>query len=409
MKVKSVCDKTVSVLVVFLLLLFTSLSNYSWGRYVYLGISVAIVFLYAICSNGKIRLKFDSYQKFFLIFAAYTGLSSIWAFKASDSVDKMLTLISLVIVFYPIYAYYRDFASVRSLLNSIKWGGIAMSLYTISFYGLSNLMRAGESANLRMDADYANPNTLGLFAAVAFMIQVWQLLFKQRGKWEIVTLLPLLLVIGASQSRKAIVFIVFILFVLVILKNTDRGSAINTFVFIVMGIIALFGLLIIMSRMELFAGVTHRLEQLLNSFTGAGKVDHSTIVRNEMKSLGITWWKTSPIFGIGMANPHILAQYYLGTDAYLHNNYMELLCGGGIVGVIIYYSQHVHCLTKLIKYRHVDRILFVLMITWLMVMLIMDYGKVSYYSKLDVFFLMTIFLAVREMHKKAILDENTED
>ena len=43
--------------------------------------------------------------------------------------------------------------------------------------------------------------------------------------------------------------------------------------------------------------------------------------------------------------------------------------------------------------------LFALMITWCFIILMMDYGKVSYYAKIDVFYLMTIFLSIEEMKR----------
>ena len=85
---------------------------------------------------------------------------------------------------------------------------------------------------------------------------------------------------------------------------------------------------------------------------------------------------------------------------YLHNNYVELLCGGGIAGFALYYSMHIYCIKHLFRLRKVNEPLSALMFTWCLLMLVMDYGKVSYYSKVDVFYRMTVFLSVEEMKRR---------
>lgn len=392
-----IVDKIIWGLIVVLLLLFTSLSTYTWGRYVFFLIIGAILFLFASINQWIISSHLDTFQRRFLLFAIYAGISSVWALNGADSIEKMITLISLVVCFFPIYAYYRDFGNIDSLISAIKWGGIFMSLYTIFFYGLSNLMRAGQASNLRIVADYANPNTLGMFAAVVIFIQIWQLLFRKCKKWEIIGILPAILVLGASQSRKAILYVGIALVLLTIFKNLGNNQFFIGVIKIIFGLAVGLFCLYWLSKLEMFAGVAHRFEGLINSITGNGVVDSSTLDREFLRDLGIEWWKKSPIFGIGVGNPHIIAKQYFGSNCYLHNNYVELLCGGGIIGVILFYSMHLYCIKNLLSFKDTNRPYFALMITWIILILIMDYGMVSYYAKQETFYLMCIFLSIEMM------------
>ena len=119
-----------------------------------------------------------------------------------------------------------------------------------------------------------------------------------------------------------------------------------------------------------------------------------------MIKFGIEWWIKSPLVCVCIAIPHILAGWYLNFDAYLHNNYAELLCGGGIIGICLFYAQHIYCIVHLYRLRGADRAVYSLMITWILLKLVMDYGMVSYYSKVDYFYLMLIFLSLEEMKRK---------
>lgn len=399
MVVKNVDGKLVWLLVVSLILSIVSLSGYTWGRYVIFLVAVLIGLLYAIRCNGRIRIKFDVFQYLFLSFGIYAGVSSLWAMEMSDSITMMTTLFSIVLCFFPIYTYYRDCGTVEHLVSAIKWGAVVVSVYTISFYGLDTLISSARASNLRLENDFANANTLGLCASVGIMLQFWQLMFKRSKKWEAFAFIPLILVVGASQSRKSVLFVVAGVFFLIFLRYKDEKKPLKTVFAVVFAFVVAVVIVYLASRMEMFAGLAQRTQKLLNSFTGSGKVDRSTQLRNAMKDLGIEWWLKNPIFGIGVANPHILANQYLGYNTYLHNNYVELLCGGGIVGLLLYYSMHIYCITRLVRFRKVDEPLFALMITWCFIILMMDYGKVSYYSKVDVFYLMTIFLSIEEMKR----------
>ena len=393
-------DNLVWIMVAAFLVSITVLISYTWGRYVYLLISTLVFGVYILRGRGRIRVKLDACQGFGLAFALYAACSSLWAISAADSVTMSKTLLSIVLCYYPIYAYYRDYGKTEDLVSAVKWGGIVSSIYAIQFYGLRNIMLAGQAANTRLESRFANVNSLGLFAAVVIMLQCWQLLYGKGKKWEVVGCIPAVLVLSASQGRKAFLFAVLAVVMLLLLKNANQKKIINSIIAVFASILVIAVLFYALSKVEMFAGVLERLQRMLNAYTGAGRVDSSTAVRNEMIKFGIEWWMKSPIVGVGIANPHILAGWYLNFDAYLHNNYAELLCGGGIIGICLFYAQHIYCIVHLYRLRGADRAVYSLMITWILLKLVMDYGMVSYYSKVDYFYLMLIFLSLEEMKRK---------
>lgn len=102
-----------------------------------------------------------------------------------------------------------------------------------------------------------------------------------------------------------------------------------------------------------------------------------------------------------MANPHILARDYLNFNAYLHDNFAELLCGGGIIGFCLYYTMYVYLFSQLWKYQKVDKQRVAFFALWLMLMLAMNFGMVTYYSKAQNFYLMIHFMNVFDLKRKA--------
>ena len=142
------------------------------------------------------------------------------------------------------------------------------------------------------------------------------------------------------------------------------------------------------------------MDSMLAYFTGEGKADNSTVIRNQMAQLGLEWFVKYPIFGVGIGSPHILSGKYLAFDTYLHNNYLEMLCGGGIVGFILYYGAYVYLFVKLFKYRNIDKECVGIGFVWMILMMIMDYGMVSYYTKEQWLYLMIHFLNIYHLGKK---------
>lgn len=397
MIVKNVSGKIVWLLIVSLVLSIVSLSTYTWGRYIFFLVAVMVGLVYTVRNRGKFKLKYDMFQKLLIAFALYTGASSLWAMNMSDSIEKMVTLISIAICYYPIYAYYRDCGTVEQLVSGIKWGGTAVCLYTISFTGLDVLMRAASAENLRIASEFANANTLGLCAATVIFLQIWQSIFAKGKRWEIICCVPSLLVIGATQSKKAILLLVVSVFLLFFLRYGFGKKPLKTFMTLILAVAIVIGMVYVASQSEIFSGLFERIQVMINTLTGVGTANYSTQVRLLMMKYGIEWWLQKPFFGYGVGNPHILARQYINYDAYLHNNYVELLCGGGMIGFTLYYAMHINVISKLSKLRDTDKPLFSLGFAWCILMLIMDFAMVSYYSKLDLFYLMTVFLIVEQM------------
>ena len=82
-----------------------------------------------------------------------------------------------------------------------------------------------------------------------------------------------------------------------------------------------------------------------------------------------------------------------------------MLCATGLVGFILYYGMYVYLFCQLQKYGKNDRRYYVFGIMWLIISLVMDVGMVSYYGKIQCFYLMTQFLNVQLLKNKLREDE----
>ena len=253
----------------------------------------------------------------------------------------------------------------------------------------------------RLRLEFANVNTIGMACALSCVIQVFEwIFFRKIHLLEVVLIVPLILVVAATQSRKAIVYVIAGILLLVFFKNMDRKDFLKNIFKLIFSLLLIGLILSALLQLEIFDGVKERLTGMFNSFLGTGEIDASTEERNNMVELGLSLWMKQPMLGYGISNAHIFVDKYMGLDTYLHNNYVELLCGGGLVGFCLYYAMHVYLFVSFIKYRKTNKALFSICMTWLLLIIMMEWGNVSYLQKSDSGYLMSLFVAVKYLEMK---------
>ena len=398
LSVDKLVENLIWILTVFLLVTYLVFETYTWGRYAYLGASVAILLLSAYLHKGRIRIRAVPYYGFMLLFIGFTAMSSLWALNMEDSIGQAVTITLILICNMMLYVHYQNEEVVGKLLLAVMWAGYIVAIYAIVFYGLDVILLAVETG--RLENDFSNVNSIGMAAALACVIQVHEWLYKCNRK-SVVFMLPCIIVIAATQSRKALLFLGMGIFLVYFLKHRENRNVLNRMARIVFISVVVLGVLALLYTMPIFDGVRVRMDRMIAGFLGEANADSSTISRQNMTALGWEWFLKYPIGGIGIGNAHILVDRYLATDTYLHNNFAELLCSGGIIGFAAYYSMYVYLFAGMFKYRAADPKQYEIGLVWLTLMLIMDYGMVSYYSKTQWFYLMIHFLNVAGLRKRS--------
>jgi O-antigen ligase len=113
--------------------------------------------------------------------------------------------------------------------------------------------------------------------------------------------------------------------------------------------------------------------------------DSSYRTRTDMIQQGLQLWKQSPLFGNGTDAFRGLS----GRGTYSHNNYVELLCDLGIIGVVLFYALHVQVVVHALR---VHRTLKWYCCTFIAMMVLADVGYVSYTSKQAIMILMILMV-----------------
>lgn len=389
----NLADIVICLIVSFMLMAIYLFELESWGRYVIFGCALLVALIYSFHRNYVFPIIFESFHSYVLAFAIFCFLSSVWAWNSSLALSKGITILVALVTLSLIYPYYRE-NNIDLLLKSFMLSGYGISAYTIFYYGLSSIVSM-LSGGVRMGNDFSNANSIGLVATVSCIIQMYFWLKKERNVL-IVFLIPTIICIAISQSRKAIVMLL-VGIAATIITSGDKTKRSKRFLKIIVGITVLFLMLYLVQHLEIFSGVSNRFTILFESINGERAED----IRSIYRRIGMQQFFKTPVFGIGMGNSLELLASVGQRRTYLHCNFVELLASGGVIGFVIYYLIYVYLLTNLWKYRKIDSSRTMLCFVLLVLMLVMDYGMVSYYDKQQYMYFMCFFIHVEHLKKKS--------
>lgn len=392
-------EKLMWILTVALLSSITIFSNDTLGRYVLMFATTTFFCLDLFLQRGKYRVCFHVFHVFMLTLISYTALSILWAIDIDDPITKSLTFTQIFICMWVLYNYYVRKNSIDELLSAVKWTGYIISVYSLYYYGFSDVLSMMNSG-IRLDNEYANVNTIGMSAAYSIIIQIDEFLRSKKISWESLFCIPAFIMVIATQSRKALLILLVSIAMLLILRNYNPRKFFINIIKIVIALFAFGIMLRYLSDFEIFAGINHRMEYLVLVFTGEGQLGASTMMRQKMIELGLEQFWQAPIFGIGIGCPHVIANQYLRFDAYLHNGFVEMLAAGGIIGFFIYYGAFAYLFLKMYKMKTIEDNNKILCFVLLITLFFREYAMVSLYSKSTYFYFMIFFLFIIFCKKK---------
>lgn len=401
---ETIQDKLIWILSSLMIASFNIYETASYGKYIMLAISAAVLFLTASKNFGKITIRLEAFHYWIAAFSLFCFMSAVWAISPKDAVSKGITIFELLACISCFYLYYRDYGGINKLLKSIMWAGYIVMAYTVVFYGASEILRL-LSTSQRLASDYSNSNSVGMIMMYSLIITIYYWLFDSFKPIRLIVI-PEIVMIAVTGSRKALVGTVLgvaLIYLYRLLRERNVRSFLKSIVFL--GVVVI--ILRILADKNVFALVLYRMESILNEMfgIGSGYVDNSTLARESMKTLGVSIFKSNPVVGIGMGNAYIYNSSQLGMEAYLHDNYVELLASGGIVGFLIYYGFYAYVAIEFLKNRFIRHPDMTLIMIFLLIMLIMDYGAVSYYSKTTYMFRMLMALGVLEIKRRRLYAE----
>lgn len=392
--INNLIEKAIWLMTTFLLASFSIFDDNIYISVIIAAITLLILFLDSFTNGFRLSIKLSKFHLWGFGFAGYCILSSLWAINPANSFSKGITIIQIILCMTVIYShYYRSFQP-QVLLSIIEYSGYMIALYYISFFGLGYIKNSLMHGS-RIENAFANANTIGMTCAISLVIGIYFLLYiNQKQVIKLPFMIVLLAIVAATASRKALAIVVLGVLFLFLFKYQSKNilKTVVRWLFIGVTLIAIFMFIL---SFPIFDGVNHRMEGLIAAIMGNGGIDNSTYLRQQFIKIGLEQFWETPLFGIGIDNARLLLMQHFGYTTYLHNNYVELLASGGVIGTSIFYSIYIYIIYKLKmnwKNYTTEKVAVLLLV---LLQLTMDFGVVTYYSKSTYFYIMAFFLFIK--------------
>lgn len=339
-------------------------------------------------------------------FAAYSYISKMWALNAYLVDSQIILLVSGVATCFIMTNYFIKVGRVNTILYTIAISGIAVSIYTIITYGgLSAFYEAATQEMARLGGEVGNENVIGMLSAYSVVVLFYYALYKNIKINYIIMILPAI-VMAATGSRKALLVFIIGVSLLVYFKQRKNQGITKFFKMICWGLVAFLVLRFVLS-LEIFSTVNERMEMLFNMFSGENASGGASAdIRREMIEVGLEQFEETPLFGVGLYNSVLVGLYRMGYAGYLHNDYVELLVNGGLVGFVIYYSVPFALLIKHTRLMNTsDDPELIISFVMLVLFLMMNVGLVSYYGMMTTYVYMTLWISTVEIYKRRKIND----
>lgn len=366
----------------FILLLTTFAFNHSIignaGIVLFLGVN----FLLIIAKN-KVYGSYYFFCTLIYIVYNYLLIMTNRSINSATSIAMTNTLVKNFVFAITIFNYL---SIKNSMENTLKLYSSVVFLFNIYIVFLSkgNIFssRLGSDAIITVlgkTIDY-NSNSVSMITAYAYLISLYGYLENRKPR-DLFFCLWFLMIVLLTGSRKG-ALMVFLGTIMLVFLLRPKSMARNIFI---SGIVVSLLLLATMYMEWPYSVIGSRLEEIFVFLRGANIKDPSMRTRISFIQRGWLYFLQRPWTGYGLDCFRHL-RYAYGT--YSHNNYIEILISGGIIGFIIYYFplavMCIKILKRIRKAAGVHKVVFVMFI----LQLAMEIAFVTYFERLPLIIIM---------------------
>ncbi len=360
-------------------------------------LETACLVLVSIIPSGKLRFRKSAFWGMYLLFIAYCYLNSYWARDRLSSFAVVFHLIQLFIFVGAMYIVYSGRDSIDSLINTIRYAGAIICLYTYYYYGINRIWDA-LFTGARLKNEFANVNSIAMIGAMSILISCYRVAASKNDITDIFSFF-ILIIITATQCRKAFFMLAVGIGAIILIRVKSNNALISLFNYLSVILLGLLTLYILL-RMPIFSAINTRITEMVKSVIGLSYDDYSMKQRNTFIYLGIKQFKRTPILGMGIDNSWMLTYPVYGYRTYLHNNYIELLACGGIIGMICYYTMWIYAAIKLFVLKSMGDWESHFCTILLIIYLLNDFGMVSYNSFITYVYIAIIYIHINLLENK---------
>ncbi len=346
-------------------------SNYFYylAFFLFLGVTLVKLMMRMRTEETIILPSFSIWYGSFLVLSL---TSMLWATYPANSMLVISRIVQSLVVTFCIAQHYATRSGLMRCIRVLACAGAFVTLYCFIKTPYSEWF----SGEFGAAVTKLNANTIGMIFTVSILISFYLAFYCKSKIYWVATALQLFAIILTS-SRKSALASVFGIVMLIIMRSKKRTLIWRILLAVGLAAIIYF---IIMTVPELYASIGVRFDSMFDHFSNNSN-DYSISLRQSFIENAQDMFFEKPLLGYGINNFIVQMSFRNGVANYAHNNYYEILADLGIIGFVLFYSYYFYLLYKLVKIcKNTNGSLAKLMLTMLVVIMICEYGLVTYYS-----------------------------
>ena len=336
--------------------------------------------------------------KFYLPIVLFSWASIPFAMESSLALEKAITLSTLVLFSIILFNCYNSSGNINNIVLAFAIAGCCLACQVIADSSFSQVV-TNLITGRRVGKDVLQLNYLGRYTSLS-ALSAFYLGYYKGYKLSYFIFAVSILICLASESRQAILTLAINLVILYLAKDFSRKKLLTIVKVLIVGVIG-----ILLLQLPALANLKQRLYLGFTVINDSSNGIISDKKRLDMIQLGIKVFINNPVVGIGLGNVRNIVSGIIYNYKYLHNNYVELLACGGIVGFISYYSIYVVLFSKLHKKlkskTYGSKHIFAGVL--LFAQLISDVFAVNYYSKIQYVIFTYAFITLFRHSRRKLL------
>lgn len=352
----------------FLMIFLCTCANSSIGNWMQTFFAAVLI---ALCSR-KIHLnKYFVYEIIFVVYILIQLLFGI-AENGEATYSAFIQCLRVLIVTYSVYCYWLE----PKAKYNMYWNGTLVGILVLL------VLYRDSAVNFRLAAidvigifGFSSSTMIALCCAIPCFILMF-MNYKANPRVSMVLSVFFLIVAVMTGTRKIlpIFFLSIVVTPYILHGNNSKITSIKLVKTIIVAASVLVAVWFLLFNVPLlYEFIGNRIDTALTFSTQNN--DASLRVRVLFVSRAIELFRERPILGYGMNYFHTVSVY---NNLYSHNNFTELLSGGGVIGLLLYYVRYVSLFKDLIKYKDRRQKETLLLISFFTIHIILEYWQVAY-------------------------------
>lgn len=355
----------------------------------------------------KKTFQINEMIRVYALFLFVALASALWGVNFDNPSFRSLQLFIILINLVVIYNSMKKFDLQNTFLYGVLLGSFVN--YVFIFEIIPAPFPIIDAWGERYFGTVGNANSLAIVMIASIFASI-VLLHKKKEihitflYYQYINILLAAYMIMLTLSKKGVIFgfILIFIFLTLSIKSIKKPKTILKLIMLsAISIVLIYNFITLDDIMNTLNGIERRFSNFHSQITSQHQTKFgSTGERKYFIELGWGLFKDKPLFGYGLDNFREFAH------TYSHNNYIELLVGVGLVGMMIFYSIYFFLVKKILRMK--DAFLKTIFLVIVCIILLMDFALVSYRNKILLFLLLFIFVIVELENKYKIKSVDNE-